>query len=81
MASVRSRPPGPPAVPGVLNPFPDFTSLGTTRLGDRTKVKDQCWPAQLEQGVHQGEGAAEGQGDCLLLWEPHLGESAQAEMQ
>ena len=55
--------------------------LGTTRLGDWSQVKNQCWPPKLEQGFHQGEGATEGEGDSLLLWEPHPGQGPQAEVQ
>ena len=54
--------------------------LGEAGPGDRPEVANQRWPAQLEQGLHQDQGAAHGQGDGLLLRKPVPRPHPQAEV-
>ena len=54
---------------------------GTERPCDGTQVSDKCRATKLEQGLHQDQGAEEGQGDGVLLRESHARSCLEAKMQ
>ena len=62
------------------HPITKNLCAGKARLGDRPEVADERRSAQLEQGLHQDQGAAQGQGDRLLLREPLPRQGAQAKV-
>ena len=53
---------------------------GKARPGDWPQVPDERRAPQLEQGLHQDQGAAEGKGDRLLLRQPLTRQGPQAEV-
>ena len=53
---------------------------GKARPGDWPQVPDERRAPQLEQGLHQDQGAAEGEGDRLLLRQPLPRQGPQAEV-
>ena len=54
--------------------------VGEARLGYWFEVSDQRGSAQLEQGVHQDQGAEDGEGDRLLLRKLRTRKNSQAQV-
>ena len=54
--------------------------VGEARPGYWFEVSDQRGSAQLEQGVHQDQGAEDGEGDRLLLRKLRTRKNSQAQV-